>query len=552
MKTIYSALLILALSSLAYSQATFQWSYIYDNSGLQDNLEKTVVDNQGNVFLIGNKSLTGGSYVPQPYIAKVSTGGSLQYSRTFTHPYANHVNTRGITFRSAAADNEGNIIVVGFIDSAFGNKKGLIVKYNSGGDTVWARYAGIGDTLRYCTWNDIKMDNSGNIYVTGANFSYVTPSFQGIVTAKYNSNGVLQWIRRYTPSVIYSADGYKNLIEIDNAGNVISSGSYQKTFSSNSYDMQVIKYSSTGNLLWAGSYNGVGDGSDVPSAMKLDAAGNVYLAGRSENLNSNQELACIKFNYSTGAVEWAYRTDGSSAGFEEAYAIDIKNGNEIYLCGALYNTSTYEDGILIKLNTAGQEQWRRTENTGIDTKFMDVKTDATGIYTLVRSISGPNYQVITRKYNSNGDTLWSTSYHVTGRAELAKFINVGPSNNLYVSGDENFVNNTGYVFLVRYIHYLTGVANISNNTPGKFLLHQNYPNPFNPVTNIKFEIPKTGLVKLTVFDITGKVIDRLVDGELSAGTYNADFNASSLSSGAYFYKLETEGFTDIKKMILVK
>ena len=97
-----------------------------------------------------------------------------------------------------------------------------------------------------------------------------------------------------------------------------------------------------------------------------------------------------------------------------------------------------------------------------------------------------------------------------------------------------------------------GIQNISNEIPKGFSLEQNYPNPFNPVTNIKFSIPRSGSVKLVVFDVQGKQVTELVNGNYNAGSYKADFDAAQLSSGVYFYKIEAEGFTDVKKMTLVK
>ncbi len=97
-----------------------------------------------------------------------------------------------------------------------------------------------------------------------------------------------------------------------------------------------------------------------------------------------------------------------------------------------------------------------------------------------------------------------------------------------------------------------GIEPISGSVPEKYSLSQNYPNPFNPTTNIKLQIAKTGFVKVTVFDLTGKETAILVNENLNAGEYNVDFDASELTSGVYFYRLETAGFTDVKKMILVK
>lgn len=97
-----------------------------------------------------------------------------------------------------------------------------------------------------------------------------------------------------------------------------------------------------------------------------------------------------------------------------------------------------------------------------------------------------------------------------------------------------------------------GLQTISNTVPSSFNLEQNYPNPFNPTTNIKFSLPKKDFVNLVVYDITGKVVETLVDKELNIGTYNYDWDASKYSSGIYFYTIKTEGYSETKKMVLMK
>ncbi len=90
------------------------------------------------------------------------------------------------------------------------------------------------------------------------------------------------------------------------------------------------------------------------------------------------------------------------------------------------------------------------------------------------------------------------------------------------------------------------------NSPLLFSLEQNYPNPFNPSTIISYEIPVKTLVALNVFDVTGKIIDRLVNEIQNPGRYSVKFNASNLSNGIYFYELRTEKTSLQKKMILLK
>jgi hypothetical protein len=98
-----------------------------------------------------------------------------------------------------------------------------------------------------------------------------------------------------------------------------------------------------------------------------------------------------------------------------------------------------------------------------------------------------------------------------------------------------------------------GIEQISSEIPNKYSLEQNHPNPFNPVTNISFNIPKAGNIKLIIFDMLGKQISTPVDQDLGPGIYNVDFNAPALSSGIYFYSLLADGVTiGTKKMTLIK
>ncbi len=83
-------------------------------------------------------------------------------------------------------------------------------------------------------------------------------------------------------------------------------------------------------------------------------------------------------------------------------------------------------------------------------------------------------------------------------------------------------------------------------------LSQNYPNPFNPTTKIKYTIPKIGHVKLTIYDQLGQKVTELINEVQSAGRYEVNFNAEKLSSGVYFYRIETGKFNSVKKMMILK
>ena len=99
---------------------------------------------------------------------------------------------------------------------------------------------------------------------------------------------------------------------------------------------------------------------------------------------------------------------------------------------------------------------------------------------------------------------------------------------------------------------IIGIQKISELVPSSFSLSQNYPNPFNPNTKIKFDITKLSDVKLVVFDILGREVAVLVNERLKAGTYEVAFDGTNLPSGVYFYRLITDKFVDVKKMLYIK
>ena len=97
-----------------------------------------------------------------------------------------------------------------------------------------------------------------------------------------------------------------------------------------------------------------------------------------------------------------------------------------------------------------------------------------------------------------------------------------------------------------------GVNDPPKGTPREFTLHQNYPNPFNPSTEVRFDLPRDARVRLTVHTILGQEVARLEDGVMTAGSHTARWDASGLPSGVYLYRLRTAGFTETKKLTVIR
>lgn len=170
------------------------------------------------------------------------------------------------------------------------------------------------------------------------------------------------------------------------------------------------------------------------------------------------------------------------------------------------------------------------------------------------SISGANgYGLGTMRYNVGGKTCWGHAGNSFGHSTVAMYY-AADSISMSLMMNKDLV--TGPVAIDFMNVVLTsrpiGVEQYSTEIPSKYRLEQNYPNPFNPATKIRFSVPKNSQVKVSVYDITGKIVEVLVNKTLNAGKYEADWNASKYTSGVYFYKLESGSFTETRKMILVK
>jgi hypothetical protein len=129
---------------------------------------------------------------------------------------------------------------------------------------------------------------------------------------------------------------------------------------------------------------------------------------------------------------------------------------------------------------------------------------------------------------------------------------------LLVLNNYIFAGTTSHIIYRRSLQNIIGIKKISAGIPSEFSLGQNYPNPFNSVTSIKFKVTSEGgrsqktEVRLKVYDLNGREIRTLVNEELNPGTYEVRLDAGDIPSGIYFYRMQTEKFTETRKLILLK
>jgi len=173
--------------------------------------------------------------------------------------------------------------------------------------------------------------------------------------------------------------------------------------------------------------------------------------------------------------------------------------------------------------------------------------------------------------SKDGGKTWGVVVNVTNSpqaedtwAALAE--NIGDSLRFVYSSDGSTGNSIqgGGAAPTSYLYYAfpksaisldprpSAVNDRTSEVPANFALHASFPNPFNPSTQISFDLAKSVRVKLSVYDVTGKLVATLVNGKLEAGTHNVTWNAQGQPSGVYFAKMEAEGFSQVQKMTLLK
>jgi hypothetical protein len=251
-------------------------------------------------------------------------------------------------------------------------------------------------------------------------------------------------------------------------------------------------------------------------------------------LSSRHLDEITKIDLATGDIVWRwggknnqFTFTNDTIGFSHQHAIRrLANGNLIMFDNGNYHTPSFSRAVEYKLDEVLKTatlQWEYRHSPSVYSAFMGYAQRLENGNTFI-SWGGaiPTVTEVTQ----TGTVVFEASYpngYYTYRAYKSSL------------GGSPVSNHNG-----------------SGSIPAAFSLHQNYPNPFNPSTVINYDIPKSSLVEITVFDITGSEVKKIVSAYKQPGSYSVIFDGSNYSSGLYFYRLKADGFTSTQKMILIK
>lgn len=341
--------------------------------------------------------------------------------------------------------------------------------------------------------------------------------------------------------------------------------------SNNGYSWELVHFSTTlslsssSNYIYRGYQNGFSYSSNYGTDWIIPGGNSRWILSLLSDGNFVYQ-GCFTISPTTNTGVWVSTNNGLN--FTQSSLNDInvycltKSGNYLFAGGYTFGIGS---GVFVSTNNGAN--WTNPLTTGGDGlasngNFVYTGTSSSGIYRSTNygqtwsqtSLNNISVNVI-EVYGSNvfvGGGFWhSTDNGTTWMERTEGFGTPYGVYTLCISNDYIYAG-TSFGIWRRPLSELVGINSISEETPAAFVLSQNYPNPFNPVTNIKFEIPKSGFVKISVFDILGREITVLLNEQLQPGSYIVDWDASHYPSGVYFYQLETVEIVETKKMVLIK
>ncbi|UOQ64712.1 SBBP repeat-containing protein [Hymenobacter volaticus] len=427
-----------------------QWENLYNGSASSyDEAKDVAVDAAGNVAVTG-RSFNSSGLSEYATIKYAANGQTLWRARS-----------GGVSGGDEAATavfikTNGEVTVTGTVNPSSNNSDFYTPTYSSSGQRV-SYPSGPETTRNDCQASDMAVDAQGNVYVTGVSLNNInvlsTPyGFAwDIVTVKYSASGQQLWQARYATQA--SVDNPPH-IAVDAVGNVSVAGRALINFAFSS-DYLTIKYNgATGQQLWVKTYNGIGNGSDGVADVGMDAVGNVYVTGYSKEFGARSDYTTIKYSGDSGQPLWirTYFLNGDEDDVPSALAVDAV-GN-VYVTGFSDGdlAATNYDFLTLKYSTSGEQLWVKTYNGTGARNSQEVPADLALDPEGNVAVTGRSYTsagqsaYATVKYSASGQQLWvarSDRFGSASQQHGATAVAMDAAGNVAVTG--NFYDNNGQI-----------------------------------------------------------------------------------------------------------
>jgi hypothetical protein len=448
---------------------------------------------------------------------------------------------------------DGGYIITGFTSGGPPRHGELcLIKTDASGDSMWIKkfWPTYGISVQQ-TFDD-------GFIIAGQIHIYNDESY----LIKTDANGDTMWSKKFDGST------FNSVRQTSDSGYVVAG--------SKNGDLFLLKTNGSGDTLWTKIYGGNGHGSGSSVQQTLDEG--YIVTGTTHSYGAYSWDVWLLKTDESGDTLWTKTFGGDLDDGGNSVQQTLDGG--YIITGFKDHDSWVGDLWLIKTDDSGDTLWTKTFGDSLDDCGYSVKqtSDSGYVITGVKDYFDINFPLKIRhhlinrysdlgvkdysagdsgdlwliKTNDSGNTLWTKTLGDTFR-DCGYSVQQTSDGGYVISGTKGSYSESADIWLIKIASDPTNVgyknpSNLSND----FKLKQNYPNPFNPSTAIEFVLPKTSEVTLKIYNTLGEEVATLLSAFLPAGSYQYEWDASDYASGVYLYRLETQGFVQTRKMILMK
>lgn len=501
------------------------WAKTYNGTGNGGDEAKSIaVDAAGNVYITGQSEGIGFFNFDYATIKYDADGNELWVSRYDGPGIATDIAT------AIAIDDAGNVYVTGSSYGSSGNTDYATIRYDSDGSEIWVqRYNGPGNS--HDGAYALALGAGGKVHVTG--YSHGTGTAEDYATIQYSCDGLMQWAARYNGAANSLDQAFD--LKVDATGNVYVTGQSFEAGAGSAY--ATVKYDPSGTEQWASRYH-PGTGSDVARALAVDLSGNVYVTGSSNLTNSDfgDDFATLKYS-AAGVLQWEARYDGPDSDIDQAHAVALDAASNVYVTGMsdqVGPTFTHPDYATVKYNNSGTQLWAvRYDGLGGSTDIAaDIAVDATGAVYITGFSGGDatGADAVTIKYLEGLAACGKNKVLVCHRGKTLCIAGKDAQDHLD-HGDQ-----PGACIPASITQVQTGIRDQQLLRDAELKI-SHFPNPGAAAVMVQYKLPVGGRVSLHVFDVLGRQVVKVTEGLRVPGTHTGRLDISALPAGTYYCRI---------------
>ncbi|NQT35041.1 T9SS type A sorting domain-containing protein [bacterium] len=440
---------------------------------------------------------------------------------------------------------DGGYLLAGLTESfGAGDYDMWLVKTDADGDSLWSRTFG-GRDIDLCS--SIIQTADGGYALAGKTRSF-GPGGDDMWLVRTDEDGEFLWW------VAVGGIGYdvcSSIIQTVDGGYALAG--YTNSYHFSNADFLLVKIDADGDLRWSETYGG--NQFDKCYSIIQTVDGGYALAGYTQSYGPDPGDNMWLIRTDAGDRLWSRTFGGGRT--DDCFSVIQTDDGGYALAGRTnsFGAGDY-DMWLVKTDADGDSLWSRTfggENVDYCKSIIQTADGGYALAGRTNSFGAGDYDMWLVRTDADGDSLWSLTFGGEDDESCWSIIQTTDGGYALAGGTYSFGAGSADMWLVK-----TGPDPISVPPapfiphPSSFILQEAYPNPFNSTTNIRFGLPKNELVLVKIFDLTGNVIETLIDGRLPAGYHTVSWNSLDYPAGVYICNMQAAGFNEAVKMVLVK